>query len=96
MNSTIYTKHDKAVLAWGNSLASQGWTTVYVHLPGYTQPPLIGGYIPDVYAVHGIEAIAIEIEDQVSILSQHTKQQVAAFSAWARGGTNRRFFVKGS
>ena len=96
MNSTIYTKHDKAVLAWGKTLASQGWTTVYVHLPGYTQPPLIGGYIPDVYATHGIEAIAIEIEDRDSITLQHTKQQFAAFSAWSHARPNRRFLVKES
>ncbi|HEY5221203.1 MAG TPA: hypothetical protein VIJ29_03635 [Candidatus Paceibacterota bacterium] len=95
MNSSVTTKHDKAVLAWGNALAKEGWT-VWVHLPDYKQPPQIGGYIPDVYAVKGIEAVAIEIEDADSITSQHTKQQIAAFSAWANASPNRRFFVKGS
>jgi hypothetical protein len=95
MNSQISTKHDKAVLAWGKALAAKGWTA-YAHLPGYTQPPQIGGYIPDVYAVKGVEAVAIEVEDKDSINSQHTKQQTAAFSAWAKGSPNRWFLVKGS
>lgn len=95
MNSTISTKHDQAVLAWGKAFAKAGWTT-YVHLPGYDRPPLINGYIPDVYAVHGIEVTILEVEDEESITSQHTKLQLAAFDAWAKASPHRRFLVKGS
>jgi Holliday junction resolvase len=93
METTIHTVHDTAVLKWGNALAQNGWKT-FVHLPGYAQPPQIGGYIPDVYAVKGIDQVAIEVETGDSISLEHSQRQIATFLAWAKFGASRRFFVK--
>lgn len=93
METTIHTVHDIAVLNYGKQLAQRGWKP-RVHLPGHVQPPKIGGYIPDIYAIKGMEVVAIEVETNDSIALEHTKKQVATFTAWANAGANRRFFVK--
>ena len=87
-------KHDAAVAVWARSLISNGWKKVYADLPGNIKPPLIGGHIPDIYAVSGMQEVIIEVETVDSINTEHTKSQLAVFELWKRQSSNRIYLVK--
>ncbi|MBI2669533.1 MAG: hypothetical protein HYX20_00050 [Candidatus Yanofskybacteria bacterium] len=87
-------KHDSGVATWAVSYVKGGWSNVLSDLPGNVKPPKINGHIPDIYASHGNAERVVEIETQDSVNSEHARQQVVAFQAWARMGQNRKFEVK--
>lgn len=86
-------KHDRGVLNVGNEAVNRGWLTVFVDLPGYQKPPMISGFIPDVYAHNGYRELVVEVETSDTINSQHTTQQCAAFRQWANEYADKRNFV---
>lgn len=87
-------RHDRGVAYWARQIITAGWSRVWSDLPGNAKPPIINGYIPDIYALHGNSEYAIEIETQDSVNSEQARQQLAAFRAWAQVGQNRKFETK--
>ena len=73
------TQHDEMVSAGDSDLTGKGYT-VYADIKGYTDPPNVGGYIPDIYAYNIEHKIVGEVETSDSIGSNHTKEQYTAFS----------------
>ena len=71
--------HDTMVRSLANKFANDGYT-VYADLPGFTQPPKIVNYIPDLYAVKSSVKIIGEAETCDTIGTDHTKEQYSAFS----------------
>ena len=87
-------KHDKTVATWANKMISAGWETVLSDLPGNKKPATIRGYIPDIYAAHGIEEYIIEVETEDSANTQHALEQKAIFQSWANASPNRKFTIR--
>lgn len=73
------TLHDNVVRALANKLKTDGYT-VYADIPEFTQPPKVGDYVPDVYAVNASSKIIGEAETCDTIGSDHTKEQYTVFS----------------
>lgn len=87
-------KHDKGVAQNALAVVKAGYRVVYADLPGYSKPPLVGSYVPDVYGKKGFTEIIIEVETADTINTPHTKLQLATFRAWASKSVNRRFLVR--
>lgn len=85
-------RHDLVVLQVGTDVVRKGWSTVLVDLPGYAKPPVIGVYIPDIYARHGILEFIGEVETE-DTNTAHSLGQHAAFRSWASQSPHRRFLV---
>lgn len=73
------TLHDTLVKALANKFVSDGYT-VWADISGFTQPPKIGDYIPDIYAVKGASKIIAEAETCDTICIDHTREQYTVFS----------------
>jgi hypothetical protein len=43
------------------NLTEGGWYVLANHIPGYSAPPEIEGYIPDIYAIKSTETFILEI-----------------------------------
>jgi hypothetical protein len=43
------------------NLIEEGWHVLANHVPGYSEPPEIEGYIPDIYAIKSSETFIMEI-----------------------------------
>lgn len=87
-------KHDVAVGSWAKQVIMSGWNSVWSDLPGNVKPPMVGGFIPDIYAVHNGQKYIIEIETIDSIKTPHAIQQKIVFQAWANTSPGRKFEVK--
>jgi hypothetical protein len=87
-------KHDRAVAVQTSWFANNGWPIVYADLPNLAKPPKIGGFIPDVYARHGINECVVEVETLDSVNSDQAKQQKLVFQQWAMQSPARRFIQK--
>jgi hypothetical protein len=87
-------KHDATVGNWAKRVIEAGWRDVWSDLPGNVKPPVVAGFIPDIYAVHNGEKYIIEIETTDSVNSPHAMQQKIAFRAWENASFGRKFEVK--
>ncbi len=87
-------KHDLAVGNWARQVIVAGWSRVWSDLPGNIKPPVVGGFIPDIYANHNGQEYIIEIETQDSVSATHALAQKAVFQRWANNSTIRRFEIK--
>lgn len=68
---------------------------VFADIAGWARPPVIGGCIPDVFAVYEDGSIAVEeFENERSVLSSHAERQHRAFSRWADRSPKRRTYVQ--
>ena len=56
---------------------------VFAAAPGWPRPPVINGFIPDVYAVYPDHEILLELEDEGSVDEGPTLRRSDAFAAWA-------------
>lgn len=63
---------------------------VFADLPGWPRPPLIGGFVPSVYAVLADREVVLWVEpaDGASAL---TDRRHHAFSAWAAAAPEREY-----
>ncbi|MFA6476001.1 MAG: hypothetical protein WCV68_01145 [Candidatus Paceibacterota bacterium] len=75
--------HDTEVANIASQYVRAGWPVVYSDLPGNNKPPVINGYIPDVYVRNGNAEVVIEIETIDSKNSQQSIAQYKAFKSWA-------------
>jgi len=86
-------RHDVGVGNSARQVILAGWNTVRSDLPGNTKPPMINGFIPDIYAMHNNgQRYLIEIETTDSINTQHALQQKVAFQAWVNASPKTRSF----
>ena len=83
-------KHDGSVGNVAQEFLNKGFT-VYADLPGYTKPPTLKGYVPDIYAVKTgyfrgflpiIETKVVEIETEDSKDTYETKLQLSNIKVW--------------
>lgn len=87
-------KHDIAVGNWAKKVITAGWNIVRLDLPGNVKPPVVAGFIPDIYAAHNGQKYIIEVETTDSANTPHAMQQKIAFRAWANTSPGRKFEVK--
>ncbi len=87
-------KHDTGVANWAKQVIAAGWRIVKFDLPSNVKPPMVGGFIPDIYAAHNGKSYIIEVETADSVNSPHAIQQKIAFRAWENASPGRKFDVK--
>jgi hypothetical protein len=86
-------KHDNAVAFYSSELAKNKYI-VYVDLPNMKKPGMIGGFIPDVYAILGNNEIVVEVETVDSAQIEHALKQNYVFQQWENSGPLRKYFRK--
>lgn len=64
---------------------------VFAVLPGWPRPPVINGFVPDVYAVLDDREILLEFENDSSVALALAERQDGAFSAWAEQDSSREY-----
>jgi hypothetical protein len=71
---------------------------VFADLDGWPRPPVVQGFVPDLYAVFDDREIVLDFVDQDSVARDATGRKDRAFTAWARASTRRvyeRILVEG-
>ena len=86
-------RHDAEVRKTANSLKRRGFD-VKADIKGFSQPPTIGGYRPDVTAVKGQEKKIVEVETTESVRSSRDQNQQRAFTAAASRAKSTTFTRK--
>jgi hypothetical protein len=71
--------HDSVVSARARQLVGEG-ESVWADVPGYRQPQLIFGFMPDIIA-NGRRNLISEVETSDSYSSDHTYNQLRAFDS---------------
>jgi hypothetical protein len=89
-SSSSQSKHDARVAQEARELKQLGFE-VAADIPGYSKPPTIGGYKPDVYASNASKKIIIEVETPDSVNGARDLNQKAAFERAARRSPNMTF-----
>jgi hypothetical protein len=56
---------------------------VFANLGGWPRPPVVGGFVPDVYAVFEDREVVLDV------VRGEGKRRDVAFAAWAEGGPRR-------
>ena len=64
---------------------------VFANLDGWPRPPVVKGYIPDVYAVYEDREIILEFENERSVEQAQALREDVAFAAWARESPGREY-----
>lgn len=54
--------HDKGIYREAINLKRKGWYVLADHVPGFSPPPEIEGFVPDIYAIKDSETLIIEVE----------------------------------
>jgi len=62
---------------------------VFANLGGWPRPPVLGGFIPDVYAVFDDCEVALSMENERSAVDASTRRQHLALTAWSREADRR-------
>ena len=84
--------HDSFVGAVVTLLWQRGFNPIYADLPTKAKPPVLNGYVPDVYAIKNqmsslgfpmntVHIVEVETEDTVN--TAETNRQLSAFRQWA-------------
>ena len=76
--------HDLIVERAAVSIFRAGGSAISADLPGWTQPPLISNMRPDITAMIDRRPIVVEVETRESWQTEHSLQQVAVFSEFAK------------
>ncbi len=72
----------KAVRAAAEALERDG-AVVFATLGGWPRPPVLAGFVPDVYAVFEDCEVALSFENERSVLEAPASVQAVALTAWA-------------
>ena len=83
-------KHDRKVREVAKDYEARGYN-VGADIPGYPQPPTIGGYRPDVVARKGGQETIVEVETPDSVNSPRDIAQQRAFHQVARRSEKRHY-----
>lgn len=71
--------HRKGIYREVKNLTGEGWHVLANHIPGYSMPPEIEGYIPDIYAIKSSETFIMEI----TTLDGLDSEKLGALKAYA-------------
>ncbi len=83
-------KHDRKVRQIAGDYEHRGYN-VSADVPGYPQPPTIGGYRPDVVARKSGQETIVEVETPDSVNSPRDIAQQGAFLRAARRSEKRHY-----
>jgi hypothetical protein len=64
---------------------------VFAAAPGWPRPPVINGFIPDVYAVYEDHELLLEVDDEAPASEAPTLRRGDAFAAWAVASEGREY-----
>jgi hypothetical protein len=64
---------------------------VFANLDGWPRPPVVNGYIPDVYAVYEDREIILEFENDRSVEQAQALREDVAFASWADASEGREY-----
>ncbi len=78
----------KAMREAADTLERDG-AVVFAQLGGWPRPPVLLGFVPDVYAVFEDCEVALSFENEQSVLDPSTRRQDLAFTAWAEASPLR-------
>jgi hypothetical protein len=78
----------RAVLEAAETL-ERGGGVVFARLEGWPRPPVVQGFVPDVYAVFDDREIVLSFENEGSIHHASTQQRAGAFAVWASASPRR-------
>ncbi len=67
----------------------RGGGVVFAKLEGWPRPPVVQGFVPDVYAVFEDREIVLSFENEGSVERAAAQQREGAFTAWAAGSSRR-------
>ena len=77
-------EHNRLIQSTVAEMKRQGMSAIRAsHIPGFTQPDIIGGYIPDATAQHGTSLCIAEAETADGLADTHTVDQWTAFFNYA-------------
>jgi hypothetical protein len=62
---------------------------VFAGLDGWPRPPVVQGFVPDVYAIFDDREIVLQFENDASRLGRAARRKSAAFTGWAAGSPVR-------
>jgi hypothetical protein len=80
----------RAVREAAETLEQDG-AVVFANLDGWPRPPVLHGFIPDVYAVFEDREVVLEFEDEESVTKEPAQRQDAAFATWAGAAPGRAY-----
>ena len=83
-------KHDRKVRQTAKDYEARGYN-VSADVAGYLQPPIVGGYRPDVVARKSGHETIIEVETPDSVNSSRDIAQQGAFQRSARRNEKRHY-----
>jgi hypothetical protein len=78
----------RAILEAAQTLERDGGV-VFANLEGWPRPPVVRGFVPDLYAVFEDREIVLEFENERSVLREEARRQDLAFAAWAEASPSR-------
>lgn len=85
-------EHDALLKAAIVEMQRQGFTNICAdHLHNFSQPALVGGYIPDATGYYKGSPVIVEVESETGLSQQHTEDQWWAFINAAK--RNNGFFI---
>ena len=62
---------------------------VFANLDGWPRPPVVQGFVPDLYAVFEDREIVLDFVNDQSVLRDDVRRRDQAFTAWAQASTRR-------
>jgi hypothetical protein len=62
---------------------------VFADLDGWPRPPVVQGFVPDLYAVFEDREVVLDFVNDDSVARDTTRRRDRAFTAWARASTRR-------
>lgn len=83
-------KHDRMVEKIAQDYEDKGYD-VSADVEGYSQPPTIGGYRPDIVATKGGQETIVEVETPDSVNNPRDIAQQGAFRRAARRSETRHY-----
>jgi hypothetical protein len=78
----------RAILEAAETL-ERGGGVVFAILEGWPRPPVVQGFVPDVYAVFDDREVVLAFENEGSMLGASAQQKSTAFDAWASASSQR-------
>jgi hypothetical protein len=62
---------------------------VFAALDGWPRPPVVQGFVPDLYAVFEDREVVLDFVNEGSVARDATRRKHRAFTAWARASVQR-------
>jgi hypothetical protein len=80
---------ERRALVDAASVLERAGGVVFADLDGWPRPPVVQGFVPDLYAVLEDREIVLEFVNEDSVSRDTSRRKDRAFTAWARASTRR-------